>query len=600
MTPRQLFPLAMCAAALFTGCGGNDVPLDSGPADQAVTTTCAVNNGGCSVSPMVLCGLSDTGQVLCAACPAGYVGDGRVCTSSGPVDECALGTDNCSPNAICTDTVGAFTCACAGGFSGNGVVCEHEACQDVGDCDDGVSCTVDSCSASGSCLHAPSSALCSDNGVCHPITGCLVGRICGSPSDCVDSDPCTRDEMCNSSSATCVFAPLDNDGDDEIPLVCGGTDCNDASSSVGAGASERCGNERDDNCNGVIDTDATLESDPSLRSSESDCGSCGNACTQGDTCYQGECVPCGTAGAPCCDTFCFSATSCSGGTCTNGGTCVRDGGSAICGASCGGLNETCCAGSSCGGGRICGEGNVCRAPGTCSDAGTAVLYRLNSLNIPTPTQANNGEVVGHNVDGASDTCGVPDYSDGVDNSLIDLAAALPALSPDDPIDLQGEIDTALNCPAGSVNCTRMDLVVSVRSGTGCVIMEIEDGDGANLAGPFTGTLNASGQFRGVVSTLVLTIPYGTDTGTVDVDLTITNVIITGTLAQTSLTNVVIGGMLARTAFESTIMALVPLLGGDISFEDIGPILENLYDVQVGGQCSALSVGLTASGVLLTP
>ncbi|MBK8593371.1 MAG: hypothetical protein IPN77_30505 [Sandaracinaceae bacterium] len=600
MTIRHLLlTLALCAATLFPGWGG-DAPLDSGPADQAVSTTCAVNNGGCSISPMVLCGLSGTGQVLCAACPTGYVGDGRVCTSSGPVDECTLGTDNCSPNAICTDTVAAFTCECAGGFNGNGVVCEHVACEDVGDCDDAVACTVDSCSASGSCLHTPTSSLCADNGVCHPTAGCLVGSICGSPSDCVDSDPCTRDEMCNTSSATCVFAPLDNDEDGEIPLVCGGTDCNDATWQVGASADERCGNEVDDNCNGVIDTDATLASDPSLRSSETDCGSCGNACTQGDTCYQGECVPCGTAGAPCCNVFCGSATSCTGGTCTNGGTCVRDGGSATCSASCGGVNEACCAGGTCGGFRTCDAGNICRDAGTCSDAGTAVMYRLNSLNIPTPEQAADGEVVGQNVDNANDTCGVPDYLGGVDNSLIDLAAALPALAPDDPINLQDEIDNALNCPAASVNCTRMDLIVSVRTGTGCVVMEIENGDGETLAGPFVATRDGSGNVRGGVSSLNLTIPYNTGTGTVDIDLAITNVIITGNVTANALTNVVIGGALAQTAFETTIMQLLPLLGGDITFEDIGPILENLYDVQVGGQCAALSVGLTSAGTLYTP
>jgi hypothetical protein len=58
------------------------------------------------------------------------------------------------------------------------------------------------------------------------------------------------------------------------------------------------------------------------------------------------------------------------------------------------------------------------------------------------------------------------------------------------------------------------------------------------------------------------------------------------------------GSLERTAFEATIMDLLPLLGGGITFEDIQPILENLYDVQVGGSCSALSVGLTGSATLL--
>jgi hypothetical protein len=125
-----------------------------------------------------------------------------------------------------------------------------------------------------------------------------------------------------------------------------------------------------------------------------------------------------------------------------------------------------------------------------------------------------------------------------------------------------------------------------------------DGDGATLAGPFVGSLDGSGNMRGVVPSLSLAIPYATDTGTVDISLAVTNVIITGTLSATELTNVVIGGSLVKTAFEQTIMDLLPQLGGDITFDQIGPILSGLYDVQVGGSCEALSVGLTASGAVV--
>lgn len=237
-------------------------------------------------------------------------------------------------------------------------------------------------------------------------------------------------------------------------------------------------------------------------------------------------------------------------------------------------------------------------PPVCVPSGAASRYRITALHIPTPDDATANAVLGHNVDGVGDTCGVPDYDGGVDNSLIDLAAALPALAPDDPIDLQEEIDNGLNCPVGDTTCTRIDLIVSVRSGTGCVIVEVEDGEGETLAGPFTGSLDGSGNMRGVVSSLNLTIPYGTDTGTVDISLAVTNVIITGTVSGSSITNIVLGGALVRTAFEDTIMDLLPQLGGDITFEDIGPILENLYDVQVQGACAALSVGLTGSATLL--
>ena len=53
--------------------------------------------------------------------------------SSTAVDECTLNTDNCdNAEAICTDTVGTFTCACNDGWT---------------TVDDGVTCTCGSCRA---------------------------------------------------------------------------------------------------------------------------------------------------------------------------------------------------------------------------------------------------------------------------------------------------------------------------------------------------------------------------------------------------------------------------------------------------------------------
>jgi hypothetical protein len=240
--------------------------------------------------------------------------------------------------------------------------------------------------------------------------------------------------------------------------------------------------------------------------------------------------------------------------------------------------------------------------GPCTPTGAATLYRINALSIPTPMQANNGDIVGHNVDGRGDVCGVPDYAGGVDNSLIDLAAALPSLAPDDPIDLQAEIDNALACAPDATDCTRLDLIVSVATASDCVQISVLDGagtDATTLAGPFVGSLDGSGNMRGFVPSLALSIPFATDTGSVDISLSVSDVILTGTRSDTALTNVVIGGALIKADFEQTIMDLLPQLGGDITFDDIGPILANLYDVQVaGGACEALSVGLTASAVVV--
>lgn len=239
-------------------------------------------------------------------------------------------------------------------------------------------------------------------------------------------------------------------------------------------------------------------------------------------------------------------------------------------------------------------------PSICVPTGSASRYRITTLHIPTRDDATANAVLGHNVDGVGDTCGVPDYDGGVDNSLIDLAAALPALAPDDPIDLQAEIDNALSCAADAdpAECTRLDLIVSVETGAGCVLVNVLDGDDEVLAGPFTGTLDSNGSVRGRVPVLALAIPYQGDGGAVNINLEVTNVILTTNLGATSLSDIVLGGGLERTAFETTIMDLLPLLGGGITFEDIQPILENLYDVQVAGSCAALSVGLTGSATLL--
>ncbi|CAH1274736.1 TIE1 [Branchiostoma lanceolatum] len=44
------------------------------------------------------------------------------------VNECAAHSDNCDPNATCTNTPGSFTCTCAEGYYGNGTSCTGKAC----------------------------------------------------------------------------------------------------------------------------------------------------------------------------------------------------------------------------------------------------------------------------------------------------------------------------------------------------------------------------------------------------------------------------------------------------------------------------------------
>lgn len=40
------------------------------------------------------------------------------------VDECLTNRDDCSSNAVCTNTEGSFDCSCGAGFEGSGTSCE--------------------------------------------------------------------------------------------------------------------------------------------------------------------------------------------------------------------------------------------------------------------------------------------------------------------------------------------------------------------------------------------------------------------------------------------------------------------------------------------
>jgi hypothetical protein len=68
------------------------------------------------------------GSFSCA-CAAGYVGDGHLCD----LNECAAHMDNCDADAICTDLQPGFACACPAGFLGDGVTCEPDPATYVAD-----------------------------------------------------------------------------------------------------------------------------------------------------------------------------------------------------------------------------------------------------------------------------------------------------------------------------------------------------------------------------------------------------------------------------------------------------------------------------------
>jgi len=100
--PANPFGDGTCTAG-FQDCVDVDECLDPADNDCDVHATCT----------------NTVGAYTCA-CKKGYAGDGITCAD---VDECAAGTDNCDAHASCTNTDGSFTCKCDPLYAGNGAVC---------------------------------------------------------------------------------------------------------------------------------------------------------------------------------------------------------------------------------------------------------------------------------------------------------------------------------------------------------------------------------------------------------------------------------------------------------------------------------------------
>ena len=131
-------------------------------------------------------------------------------------------------------------------------------CTEDSQCNDQIPCTFDRCDRTiGRCRNTPDDTQCADpihcNGreLCVPRLGCRLGE----PVTCQDGDSCTVDS-CVEETKSCTRVARDVDGDGEADDHCvaaKGTDCDDLDPLVGATKTEICGNGKDDNCNRRVD-----------------------------------------------------------------------------------------------------------------------------------------------------------------------------------------------------------------------------------------------------------------------------------------------------------------------------------------------------------
>ncbi|MBI5537533.1 MAG: VWA domain-containing protein [Deltaproteobacteria bacterium] len=330
-----------------------------------------------------------------AAGSGGAAGTGGAGGAGGTTNDASAGTGGVAGSA---GKAGGAT----GGAAGTG------GSSPCGSCDDGVSCTVDSCKGN-KCVHEPDSKLCQADYTCDPLTGCIPSMACATTADCekkLGGDACKTDIKCDPSKSICTWQALDKDKDGSAPVVCGGKDCDDNDATVHPGASDTC-DGKDNDCSGKIDDGATC---PGLQKCTSGacvcpadnqcgsecvdknadpnhCGSCGNACPSAATCKSGTCVcdsnaticsgtcvdlnvdpnNCGT-----CNAKCATGYSCQNKTCLCAktpcnGQCIDTASDPY---NCGACNHACGAGQTCSSGQCWCPGNVPACNGACPDFST--------------------------------------------------------------------------------------------------------------------------------------------------------------------------------------------------------------------------------------
>ncbi|MFN2426441.1 MAG: hypothetical protein ABR587_08350, partial [Candidatus Binatia bacterium] len=284
--------------------------------------------------------------------------DGNSCTidtcdTSGTVDVCAFTPD---VGAVCDD--GQF---CNG----------EEECTDLGlcgagsggpvDCDDGVSCTLDTCDELGDvCQNDPMNSLCSDDLFCTGVETCDAVNDCqaGSSPDCSDGVNCTTD-TCNEANDNCEHEG--NDGSCDNGLFCDGSETCDELTGCEAGTPPDCGDGIDcttDSCDETADECAHAPDD-------ADCSD-GQFCTGEETCVVG--VGCAIGPVPDCD----DGIECTDDAC-NEGTDSCDHGPD---------DDACADGEYCNGDETCNPSTGCTA-GVEPDCGDGVLCTIDSCNEAT-------------------------------------------------------------------------------------------------------------------------------------------------------------------------------------------------------------------------
>jgi Proprotein convertase P-domain len=398
-----------CDAALDCQIGGDPCPGLSCDEGAGTCVSCLIDadcDDGIACNGLEAC--------VAGACQAGTAvncDDGVACT-----------TDACNePSGTCSNT--ANDGACDDGLACNGL----ETCDTLFDCqagvavncDDGVACTADACNEpSGTCSNAADDAVCDDGLFCNGAETCDAVFDCqaGAMVNCDDGVSCT-DDSCNEGAQACDNIANDLNCDDG--LFCNGAETCDAALDCQIGGDPCPGQSCDEGMGTCVTCLIDADCDDGLACNGAESCVAGNCqagavvnCDDGIACTTDACnEPSGTCsntpdnavcddglacnGAETCDVFldcqagavvnCDDGVACTADACNEpSGTCSNAADDAVCddGLFCNGA-ETCDAVLDCQAGVAinCDDGVAC-TDDSCNEATQTCDNVANDLNCP--------------------------------------------------------------------------------------------------------------------------------------------------------------------------------------------------------------------------
>jgi hypothetical protein len=361
--------------------GGNALPCND---NNPCTTDSCVPGQGCVYLPHNL-GCDDgnacTSGETCTngTCGGGVVldcNDSNVCTN-----------DLCDPTSGCKYTYNEAPCD-DGNKCTSADICQGGQCVGTGQatCDDFNPCTTDTCDAQNGCLHSLNTHPCNDNNACTKSDVCSNGVCGGEAVSCDDGNICTSD-ACDAQNG-CTFAPIAGGCDDGNPCTVG-DQCQ--AGQCQAGTPIDCA---DDN---PCTKDACVDGGCSHQVLDGVSCNDGNECTKNDLCVQGVCT--GEGNEACClkDGDCDDGNDCTKDVCLlETGQCVSQA-APMNGLSCNADSNGCTAGDFCSNGQCqvgtpvdCSGFDLPCQKGVCAKTGVQT-YKCNLEVVEQGTPCEDGQ-----------------------------------------------------------------------------------------------------------------------------------------------------------------------------------------------------------------